>query len=148
TKCISDVEVFRYADRNWGLYTQEITQEDLDAAPQKFFPTLLQERLEKAYEVRSFYLDGQFYSMAIFSQNDPKTRDDFRHYNCDRPNRYVPYRLPRETLVALQRFMDSAELTTGSVDLVRTPEGKLFFLEVNPGGQFGMVSQPCNYFLE
>jgi ATP-GRASP peptide maturase of grasp-with-spasm system len=148
TKCIGDVEVFQYAGRSWGLYTREITQEDLDAAPQKFFPTLLQERLEKTYEVRSFYLDGQFYSMAIFSQNDPKTRDDFRHYNCARPNRCVPYRLPRETSMALQQFMDSAELTTGSVDLVRTPEGKLLFLEVNPGGQFGMISQPCNYFLE
>jgi ATP-GRASP peptide maturase of grasp-with-spasm system len=148
TKCIGDVEVFQYAGRNWGLYTREITQEDIDAVPQKFFPTLLQERLEKTYEVRSFYLDRQFYSMAIFSQHDPRTKDDFRHYNYDCPNRCVPYRLPPKIYMALQRFMDSAELTTGSVDLVCTPEGKLFFLEVNPGGQFGMVSQPCNFFLE
>lgn len=148
TKCIGDVDVFQYAGHNWGLYTREVTQADLDVAPQNFFPTLLQERLEKTYEIRSFYLEGQFYSMAIFSQHDPKTSDDFRHYNRTYPNRCVPYRLPRATSMALQRFMDSAELTTGSVDLVHTPEGKLFFLEVNPGGQFGMVSQPCNYFLE
>jgi ATP-GRASP peptide maturase of grasp-with-spasm system len=148
TKCIGDVGIFQYAGHNWGLYTREITQENLEAAPETFFPTLFQERLEKLYEVRSFYLDGQFYSMGIFSQSDPKTRDDFRQYNYDQPNRCVPYRLPRETSIALQRLMDLAGLTTGSVDLVRTAEGKLLFLEVNPEGQFGMVSEPCNYFLE
>jgi hypothetical protein len=28
------------------------------------------------------------------------------------------------------------------------PNGDIYFLEVNPAGQFGMVSTPCNYYLE
>ncbi len=32
--------------------------------------------------------------------------------------------------------------------MILTPEGKYVFLEINPEGQFGMVSHPCNYYLE
>jgi glutathione synthase/RimK-type ligase-like ATP-grasp enzyme len=39
-------------------------------------------------------------------------------------------------------------LDTGSIDIVRTTDGRYVFLEVNPVGQFGMVSVPCNYNLE
>jgi SPASM domain peptide maturase of grasp-with-spasm system len=53
TKCIGDVEVFQYADRNWGLYTREITQEDLDAAPQKFFPLNRKVSIDSAGEIKN-----------------------------------------------------------------------------------------------
>lgn len=148
TKCAGEVDAFPHSGRTWGLYTAELAQPDIDAAPERFFPTLVQERLDKRYEVRSFYLDGEFHSMAIFSQNDTQTELDFRRYNAARPNRTVPYRLPGDVRDALLRFVEAAELTTGSFDLVRTRDGRLVFLEVNPAGQFGMVSQPCNYFLE
>jgi glutathione synthase/RimK-type ligase-like ATP-grasp enzyme len=39
-------------------------------------------------------------------------------------------------------------LETGSIDLIRTPDGRTVFLEINPVGQFGMISHPCNYNLE
>ncbi|HEY0036114.1 MAG TPA: hypothetical protein VGB66_05465, partial [Longimicrobium sp.] len=43
---------------------------------------------------------------------------------------------------------ESLEMRTGSIDLIRTRDGRHVFLEVNPAGQFGMVSHPCNYGLE
>lgn len=148
TKCVGDVEVFPHAGRSWGLYTAELTQADIDSTPEAFFPTLVQERVEKCYEVRAFFLGAEFYSMAIFSQDDAQTREDFRRYNLARPNRNVPYLLPDQTLVAARTFVRSAGLSTGSIDFVRTPDGRHVFLEVNPGGQFGFVSRHCNYFLE
>jgi len=39
-------------------------------------------------------------------------------------------------------------LNSGSIDILVTPNNEYVFLEVNPVGQFGMVSQPCNYYLE
>jgi hypothetical protein len=39
-------------------------------------------------------------------------------------------------------------LNTGSIDLICTKSGEYVFLEVNPVGQFSMVSFPCNYYLE
>jgi glutathione synthase/RimK-type ligase-like ATP-grasp enzyme len=102
----------------------------------------------KAYEIRTFYLDGTCYSMAIFSQADPQTRVDFRRYNLDHPNRTVPYRLPETIEARIRETMDALGLVTGSLDLIRRPDGGFVFLEVNPVGQFGMVSGPCHYQLE
>src|SRR4029077_20858467 len=100
------------------------------------------------YELRVFYLAGECHAMAIFSQNDPETRADFRRYNRLRPNRMVPLRLSSETAARIRRLMDDLGLETGSLDLLQTPDGREVFLEINPVGQFGMVSAPCNYHLE
>lgn len=116
--------------------------------PDSFFPTLFQEQIEKAFELRVFYLDGVFYPMAIFSQNDEKTKVDFRNYNLERPNRKTPYLLDNSIEKKLQNLVHKLGLTSGSLDLIKTPDNKYIFLEVNPVGQFGMTSSPCNYFLE
>ena len=44
--------------------------------------------------------------------------------------------------------MKKLKLETGSLDFIKTTDDRLVFLEVNPVGQFGMVSSPCNYYLE
>ena len=147
-KSIWEIGFFRYDGTALGTYTFLFTRQHLEELPAKFSPSLFQEALEKEFEVRVFYLDGKLYSMAIFSAGDKQTAVDFRHYNYGRPNRTVPFRLPANMEEKVIRFMELAGLDTGSLDLIFTPSGKFVFLEVNPGGQFGMVSFPCNYHLE
>ena len=110
--------------------------------------SFFQKYIEKKYELRIFYLRGKFWSMAIFSQNDPKTKIDFRNYNKEKPNRMIPYLLPIEVEKKLDLLMKELSLNTGSIDMIVTPKNEFVFLEVNPVGQFGMVSYPCNYHLE
>jgi D-alanine-D-alanine ligase-like ATP-grasp enzyme len=86
--------------------------------------------------------------MAMFTQNDNKTLIDFRDYNFDNPARRVPYKLPFNIEQKLTKFMNLMRINCGSFDLIKTKEGKYVFLEVNPVGQFGMTSFPCNYNLE
>lgn len=69
--------------------------EHLDVIPDKFSPTLFQRFIDKAYELRIFYLDKTCYTSAIFLQNDEQTIVDFRDYNYDKPNRTPPYKLPQ-----------------------------------------------------
>ncbi len=130
------------------LYTSVVPSALIENLPASFPATLFQERLAKHYEIRVFYLDGECHAMAIFSQLDPQTAVDFRRYNHARPNRSVPYDLRAETTDRIRTLMDGLGLDTGSIDLVRTTDGRDVFLEVNPVGQFGMVSRPCNYHLE
>ena len=86
--------------------------------------------------------------MAIFSQNNPKTKIDYRNYDRKKPNRFVPYKLPGKIEMAIGKMMNELQLNTGSLDLIKSNKnGKYYFLEVNPAGQFGMVSFPCNYNL-
>jgi ATP-GRASP peptide maturase of grasp-with-spasm system len=148
SKSVGEVEMFPVFGRSYALYTSEATEEDIAALPATLFPTLVQAMVEKAFEIRAFYLDGELYASAIFSQADEQTAVDFRRYNRERPNRTVPFTVPGEVATRLRALMERLELKTGSIDLIRTPGGRYLFLEVNPGGQFGMVSHPCNYGVE
>ena len=129
-------------------HTLLLDQSNVARIPDVFAESLFQTLVPKKYEIRSFYFYGKFYSMAIFSQNDDQTKVDFRNYNWQKPNRNVPYQLPVWLEEKLQKLMELLQLQSGSFDLIVTPDDQYVFLEVNPVGQFGMVSIPCNYGLE
>ena len=95
-----------------------------------------------------YYLDENFYSMAIISQSHQQTATDFRKYLTEKPNRSLRFQLPKVIENKLKILMDKVELETGSIDMILTKSGEYVFLEVNPIGQFGMTSYPCNYHLE
>jgi ATP-GRASP peptide maturase of grasp-with-spasm system len=135
-------------DINYGIYTSLISEEILNLLPDKFFPSLFQEFIEKEVELRIFYINKKSYAMAIFSTLDKQTEIDFRVYNNKKPNRNTPFNLPEEIQKKIILFMENIGLLTGSLDLILDKKNEFIFLEVNPGGQFGMVSRPCNYYLE
>ena len=147
TKAISDGVFFENNEIGYISYTEDVEDEVLEEMPEQSFPSLLQERLDKAYELRVFYLCGKFYAMAIFSQLDAQTETDFRKYNHEKPNRFVPYQLPKEEEEKLDKLMKDLNLQTGSIDIVVTKDQRYVFLEVNPVGQIGMLDFPCNYGL-
>ncbi len=148
-KAISDSDFFETEDGKTLIsYTNKIDEEILEQMDDTFMPTLAQECLDKDIEIRTFYLFGKCYSMAIFSQLDKQTSVDFRRYNIHIPNRNVPYKLGAELERKIDAFMNEMGLNTGSLDFVKTTNGRMVFLEVNPVGQFGMTSKPCNYNLE
>ncbi|HJZ79636.1 MAG TPA: hypothetical protein VKD91_04800, partial [Pyrinomonadaceae bacterium] len=148
TKPISEVLMCNFDEKLYTSYTSSPPREFLENVWQGAFPSLFQEKLRKKYEIRIFYLDGKLYSMAMFTQDNVMTQTDFRKYSYDRPARTVPYQLQPQVEDKLRSLMKSLGLDTGSIDMVRTVDGRDVFLEVNPVGQFGMVSEPCNYFLE
>ncbi|ALR29331.1 hypothetical protein ATE47_01730 [Chryseobacterium sp. IHB B 17019] len=113
-----------------------------------FSPTLFQEKIEKKYEIRVFYLNGLFFSMAIFSQKASQTSLDYRNYNHNFPNRTVPFKLPVEIENKLDLLMKNFNLKSGAIDLIVNLKNNYYFLEINPVGQFGMISNPCNYYIE
>jgi ATP-GRASP peptide maturase of grasp-with-spasm system len=112
------------------------------------YPFMFQSYIPKKYEIRTFYLKGQFRSMAIFSQQNEKTKTDFRNYDNDRPNRNVPYNLPKSLEKKLHKLMLKLDINCGSMDIIVTPDDEYYFLEVNPIGQFQWLSKGCNYFIE
>jgi ATP-GRASP peptide maturase of grasp-with-spasm system len=111
-------------------------------------PLFFQMYIEKKYEIRVFYLKGVFKSMAIFSQQDEATKYDFRNYNNERPNRYIPYKLPAKLENKLHKLMKELKLESGSIDLLFSVSNEYVFLEVNPIGQFQWLSKNCNYYIE
>ncbi|MFA6152466.1 MAG: grasp-with-spasm system ATP-grasp peptide maturase [Chitinophagaceae bacterium] len=148
TKGIYNGFVFEVNKVNYSLNTSLFDYESLkDQIQNFFFPTLFQAYIEKKYELRIFYLDNDFFSSAIFSQNDEQTKIDFRNYSITKPNRINPICLPKNIKKKLRSLMTSLDLNSGSIDMIYTPSGDYVFLEVNPIGQFAQVSDPCNYLL-
>lgn len=129
-------------------YTEEVTENLLDAMPDTFFPSLFQELIEKELEVRTFFLGGKCYSMAIFSQLDVQTTVDYRKYSKEKNTRSVPYKLPDEIESKISNLMDKLSLNIGSLDIILSKDGRHFFLEVNPVGQYWTHSVICNYYLD
>lgn len=151
TKAMSDgLYLFEKAEKETGYftYTELVQKSILTFLPSVISPSFLQETIEKRFDLRVFFLKGECYAMAILSQADERTKVDFRKYNEDKPNRSVPYALPIEIKSRIHRLFDVLQLNTGSVDLIVDRHGNFYFLEINPVGQFGMMSVPCNYFLE
>lgn len=149
TKSISDALNYNFEGTNYiKTFTESINYNFISTLPDVFFPSLFQEQIDKKFEVRAFYLDGDFYSMAIFSQADAKTQVDFRNYNRNRPNRNVPFLIPTFIKERLVKLFDKLNINSGSVDLAVDKNDEYKFFEINPVGQFGMVSYPCNYNLE
>jgi ATP-GRASP peptide maturase of grasp-with-spasm system len=127
--------------------TSRLVKADLEDVCEEFFPSLIQEEINKDFEIRVFFLNKRCYAMAIFSQSDLKTEVDFRNYNDLKPNRTCAYKLPNSVEKSIIHFMEEMNLNCGSLDLIKNKKNEFVFLEVNPIGQFGMVSYPCNYNL-
>ncbi|EFK57407.1 grasp-with-spasm system ATP-grasp peptide maturase [Sphingobacterium spiritivorum] len=125
------------------MYTSLIEQKKESG----FFISFFQEKIEKDFEVRSFFLNGKIYSTAIISQNDEKTRIDHRRYNTQTPNRNVRYKLPAEVEQKINVLMQSLDLNSGSLDFIKSGD-TFYFLEINAIGQFLGMSNTCNYGLE
>lgn len=147
SKSIYDPLIIHSNGKNYTMYTTLIEEEHLHKIPDHFLPSMIQKAIPKQFEVRVFFLMGKCYSMAIMSQDDKDTETDYRKYNFDNPNRFLPFQLPEDIEKKIVDLMARLSLNTGSIDFILTPENEYIFLEVNPTGQFGMVDYSCNYGL-
>lgn len=132
-----------YKNSNGMMFTSVVEEYENE----NFFPTFFQDKIEKDFEIRTFYLNGKCWSIAIFSQNDEQTKVDFRNYNYEKRNKNVRYNLPKEIEEKVDQLMKILDLNCGSLDFMKSGE-KYYFLEVNPIGQFGYLSKICNYSFE
>jgi ATP-GRASP peptide maturase of grasp-with-spasm system len=131
-----------------GTFTHLINEKNLSEIADTFYPSLFQKSISKKFEIRIFYNKRICNSMAIFSNKNAKTKADFRNYDFEKPNRNLPVKLPQSEENKIINLMNELDLETGSIDYIFTENEEYVFLEVNPLGQFGMVSNPCNYYLE
>ena len=144
SKAISNGLYDEHGGRRYYTYTELITSDDLEDGI-NLFPSLICENIIKSFEIRSFYLNGSFYSMAIFSQTDELTKIDYRKYAN---NRNEPFLLPEDVKRKTKRLFKNIDINTGSIDYMVDQKGDYYFLEINPVCQYGMTDFPCNYELD
>jgi len=124
--------------------THAISENDYSNIPDAFQLSLVQKKISKEFEIRTFYLDGECYSWALLSQSNDKTTVDNRNYDLDKPMRVVPFKLPNPEERHIKYLMKKLLLRTGSIDLIYSTNKEYIFLEVNPAGQYGYNAVSVN----
>ena len=123
------------------VYTSEVRQEDVnDAGLLRHCPMVFQEKIEKDCEFRIAYVNGDFFTGSIDARNSERGQVDWR---LSSPGECIWTRgeIPNDVASALTDLMSRLGLVYGAIDLIRTPEGEHVFLEVNPGGEWGMLER-------
>lgn len=144
TKPISSPLMLSTSKGSYINYTTVIPESFKNMLSEKFLVSYLQEKIEKDFEIRTFFLDGKTYSVAIFSQSDSITKVDHRKYDPKHLNRIIPFILPSHINNMVNKLMKNLNLQIGLIDFIKSTDNKYFFLEVNPNGQTGEISMFYN----
>jgi RimK-like ATP-grasp domain len=124
-----------------------LTKSEIDGLPSYFFPSLFQQKIEKEFEIRVFFLDGTFYSFGLLTESN-SSYVDIKLHNYENTTQWMIINLPKKIKYLIRKLMKELNLNTGSIDLVKTAQNEYFFLEVNPVGQFSHMSHYGNFNLE
>lgn len=124
------------------VMTNLVTEEDylaLDSA--KIAPAIYQEYVDKLYELRITVVGNKIFVTNIYSQEDSQTAIDWRSKPLlnDFQVRMEPGEVPTEIKEKILHFMSISGLQYGCIDMIRTPDDRYIFLEINPAGQWYFV---------
>ncbi len=120
-------------------YTERIGSADLhdlrgiDATAHQF-----QRWVPKSFEVRMVCVGELVFTIGIHAASDTSRVDWRSDYAA------LDYEIvepPGEVATAAQALMKRFGLLYGAFDFVVTPDGEWFFLELNPGGQYGWLDE-------
>jgi len=141
TKPLSNPISYYYKGALIPMYTSQI--EDVDRVNAAFFPSFFQKYISKKFELRIFYLEGEFFSSVILSQMKEFTIDIRESKN----SRIFPFNLPIEIKNKLHNLMLKIGLNTGSIDMIYSEDHMYYFLEINPCGIFDGIANESNFLI-
>jgi MvdC family ATP-grasp ribosomal peptide maturase len=127
------------------VHTSLVTKKDLDEGDLlRHSPMVFQERITKACELRIAIVGDQLFVGSIDARNSWKGQVDWRLASPDEV-RWERGQVPREVATAIKALMSKLGLVYGAIDLIQTLDDDYVFLEVNPGGEWGMLERDLNY---
>jgi glutathione synthase/RimK-type ligase-like ATP-grasp enzyme len=94
--------------------------------------------------LRIAYVDGNCFVGAIDASRSLKGKTDWRLASPGDCSWSVA-EIPEQLIVSLRALMRALGLAYGAIDIIKTLDGKYVFLEVNPGGEWGMLERDLSY---
>lgn len=123
------------------VYTSRVSEEDLVSAETlRHSPMVFQELIPKARELRIAWVAGECFTGALDASGTSRGQTDWRLAAPEECS-WQRAELPLEVSRGLQSLMSELGLVYGAIDLIHTPGGEYIFLEVNPGGEWGMLQR-------
>lgn len=129
------------------VYTNKVTEEQMKNAPLvSSHPSLFQEYIDKEFEIRIIATDKMVTGIAIHSQDSEISKVDYRRYDLDNV-RYNYIELPENVRNFCSGMLTHYKLHFGAFDFIYSKDGKYFFLELNPNGQWLWLEEQSGHNL-
>lgn len=140
TKVIGQLSA-HHMDEDFGRFTELVGTRDVGfAAGLRRCPIIVQPYISKAVELRVTVVGSRVFAAEIHSQESNRARIDWRRHDL----RMTPHRVHQLPDTTAERCLDLVQqlgLCYGAIDLIRTPDGRYLFLEINPSGQYLWIEQ-------
>jgi ATP-grasp ribosomal peptide maturase len=118
-----------------SLFTTLVDPEQIDDSVSAT-AHLFQQALSKAYEVRLTVVDREMFAARIDAGSAAATVD----WRSDYPSlTFTTIDLPYPVRVGVSALMRRLDLRFAAVDFIVSPDGRWWFLELNPNGQWAFV---------
>jgi glutathione synthase/RimK-type ligase-like ATP-grasp enzyme len=115
------------------------TWTDEMAAEIELCPVLLQQCIRKAADWRVTVVDEKVFACRIDSQKNPQYALDMRRGLTDLAMAHELLQLPDEIAKRCVKLVEQLDLRFGAIDLAEDLTGKMWFLEINPNGQWAWI---------
>jgi hypothetical protein len=130
-------EFLNYGDKTFNIPTTLVTERHLAQIDLiKNLPALFQEFISKDYEMRITVVGEKFFCIKIDSQKNPLTIVDWRNPIYINHLSYSEIKTPDWLKRICAEMLRILDLSFGAFDFVVDKKGRVFFLEVNPNGQW------------
>ena len=120
--------------KNKAFFVKEVDPSALDLS----YPWFVQERIDGEEEVTVVYVDGKTY--AASAPRNSFDGEDSRKSIFINPHAWPRCELSPEEEHAIKSFMDETGYRFGRFDFIRK-DGELWFLELNPNGQWAWLDE-------
>lgn len=137
TKTLTTPQILLGGDRVRMLYTAPVDPQALDRAA-VLGPCQLQHRIDTQYAVRAHVIGPEVIAVRIDARS-PAAHQDWRaDYDA---LSYSPTALPDEVTDGLLALTEHYGLVYAAIDLLVDSEGTIWFVDLNPAGQYGWIEQ-------
>lgn len=125
---------------SYSVYTRRITPESIDADSVSVCPVFLQEEIPRTADVRATFIGPRCFVADIKGEH---SLVDWRD-----PEISVSYsvsELSSDVQTRCRAMLERLGLLYGAFDFVKTPDGDLVFLEVNPTGEWAWLEDQLGF---
>ena len=133
-----DTALFYDGSQEYFTYSSVVGGNELVESNIKDAPIILQEFLEDKRDIRVTVIGNKLFPVGI-TKNGENIYGDWRE-NAKEDLQYIPETLPDDISNSIIKLMNILELSFGGVDLAFS-DGQYYFIEVNPTGEWGWLSQ-------
>jgi len=102
-----------------------------------YTPAIFQKYIEKEYEIRITVIGSDVFAAKVNSQEEIETSTDWRRKKLP----FIPYDLPNEIAQLCILMLNELNVGFGAFDFIKSKDGKYYFLEVNPNGQWVWIEK-------